>query len=168
VQRIAPLLLMLAVLAGAGPALPEGPSEPRDPTQPAPPVVDLWLQGRRHTVPRDALVARARLAPDQDVRVVEIGRDAHTSHQVVGIRTGETPHRHERHDLVVVLLRGRGRMLLGDDTRPVGEGSVLYVPRGTVHAFTNEGPEPAFAHVIHAPPFDGRDRVPAGDPSTAP
>ena len=65
----------------------------------------------------------------------------------------------------IVLLRGHGSMRLGDDTRPVAEGSVLYVPRGTVHAFRNGGgrDDPSFAHVIYAPPFDGEDRVLVSD-----
>ena len=60
-----------------------------------------------------------------------------------------------------MLLRGHGVMHLGDDTRAVGEGSVLYVPRGTVHAFTNRSGSPAFAYTLYTPPFDGKDRVPA-------
>ena len=63
------------------------------------------------------------------------------------------------HDLVVVLLRGRGSMRLGEESRAVGEGSIVYVPRGSVHAFTNEADTPAFAYVLYTPPFDGEDRV---------
>jgi mannose-6-phosphate isomerase-like protein (cupin superfamily) len=33
-------------------------------------------------------------------------------------------------------------MRLGVDERPVGEGSILYVPRGAVHAFRNEAKQP--------------------------
>lgn len=145
--------LLLASCA-AGPAGP--------PTGPGP-VLDVLLGDRRTTLPRAELVARAALAPDQDVRVVEIGRDAHTSHHVVGIRSGEPLHRHERHDLIVVVLEGHGRMRLGDTTRPVGQGSVVYTPRGAVHAFTNAGERPAYAHVVYSPPYDGEDRVLVGE-----
>jgi mannose-6-phosphate isomerase-like protein (cupin superfamily) len=41
----------------------------------------------------------------------------------------------------------------------VGEGSILYVPRGSVHAFRNQASEPAVAYALYAPAFDGRDRV---------
>ncbi|MBK7975297.1 MAG: cupin domain-containing protein [Deltaproteobacteria bacterium] len=70
-------------------------------------------------------------------KVVEVGRDAASSHHVVAIRDPEALHRHDTHDLFVVTLRGHGTMRIGGETRPVGEGSVLYVPRATVHAFTN-------------------------------
>jgi mannose-6-phosphate isomerase-like protein (cupin superfamily) len=49
-------------------------------------------------------------------------------------------------------------MRIGDEERPVGEGSILYVPRGTVHAFQNDSEEPAAAYVVYVPTFDGEDR----------
>jgi mannose-6-phosphate isomerase-like protein (cupin superfamily) len=52
-------------------------------------------------------------------------------------------------------------MRLRDEARPVGPGAILYVPRGTVHAFRNESREPAAAYAIYLPPFDGKDRIPA-------
>ena len=125
-----------------------------------PPAVLDTLLGARRTIPLEELIASAALADGQDSLAVEIGRDAHTSHHVVGLRSGESLHRHDHHDLLVVVLRGHGRMRLGDDTREVGEGSIVYVPRGSVHAFTNASPEPAYAYTVYAPPFDGNDRAP--------
>ena len=128
-------------------------------TAPAtPPVLDA-LFDTRITEPLASLAARVPLAQDQDFKLVEIGRSESTSHHVVAIRTAERPHRHDHHDLLVVLLRGHGTQRLGDQTREIGEGSVLFVPRGTVHAFSNAGPEPAIAYAVYAPPFDGKDRV---------
>lgn len=125
----------------------------------SPAVLDAFLGGRL-TLPLDELPERAALAPDQDFRVAELGRDAHTSQHVVAIRHAEVPHRHDRHELLVVMLRGHGRMRIGAETRAVGEGSILYVPRATVHAFTNESDEPAVAYALYSPAFDGEDRVP--------
>ncbi len=123
-----------------------------------PAVFDGLLPGRLH-VPLEELAEGAPLAPEQGFRVDLIGRDAHTSHHVATIRDREVPHRHDRHDLLVVMLRGHGHMRLGDEERPVGEGSVLYVPRGTPHAFRNESDAPAVAYAMYAPAFDGEDRV---------
>lgn len=131
-----------------------------DDTPPA--VLDAGLGGERLHVPLAELAERAPLAPGQDFRVVEVGRDAHTSHHVVSIRTRETPHRHDRHELWVAVLRGHGTLRLGDATRPVGPGSLLYVPRGTVHAFANAADAPAVAYAVYAPAFDGADRVGVG------
>ena len=125
----------------------------------SPPVLDAMLPEGRLTLPLAELAGRVPLAPGEGFALHELGRDAHASHHVVAIREREVPHRHDRHDLFVVILRGHGGMLLGDEERPVGEGSILYVPRGTVHAFRNASAEPALAYAIYAPAFDGQDRV---------
>jgi mannose-6-phosphate isomerase-like protein (cupin superfamily) len=130
-------------------------------TRPAP-TVDALIGRERVRIPLDALAERVSLAPDQDLRVVELGRDDATSHHLVAVRTAETPHRHDRHELFVVIVRGHGTMRIGDAALPAGEGSILYVPRGAVHAFANQSGEPAVAYAVYAPPFDGIDRVEVG------
>jgi mannose-6-phosphate isomerase-like protein (cupin superfamily) len=125
-----------------------------------PAVFDAVFAGRRVTIERDALIARANLSEGQDFVVVELARDDRTSHHVVAIRDREAPHRHDRHDLFVVILRGHGTMRIGDQERPVGLDSILYVPRGTTQAFRNTSGEPAIAYAVYTPAFDGSDRVP--------
>ena len=142
--RIARLLLAAALVVA--------PAAQEDPTLDA-------LLGTRIREPLAELARRVPLAAGEDFRVAEIGRDAGTSHHVVAIRTAEIPHRHDRHDLFVVMLRGHGSWRVGDVTSPVAEGSLLYVPRGSVHAFTNQSGEPALSYAIYMPPFDGKDRV---------
>jgi len=145
--RFAPLALALAL--AASPAACSGPA----------PVADLLLGDERLRLDADALAARVPLAPDEEFRVAELGRDAHSSHHAVAIRSAETPHRHDRHDLQVVMLRGHGTWRVGERVEAVGEGSILYVPRGSVHAFANQSGETALAYAVYTPPFDGSDRV---------
>lgn len=137
-----------------------------DPAAPPPPgpVLDALFPDGRRTESLESLLAGPGLAPGEDFVVREIGRDAGTSHHVVWIRYAEVPHRHDLHDLWVVILRGYGEMRLDGRAERVGPGSILYVPRGTVHAFENAASGPAAAYAVYAPPFDGRDRVsvPAG------
>jgi mannose-6-phosphate isomerase-like protein (cupin superfamily) len=125
----------------------------------APPTLDALYPSGRLTLPFAELILRVALAPGEPQRVVELARDAGTSQHLVAIRGQETPHRHDRHDLLVVMLRGHGRMRIRADERAVGEGSILYVPRGSVHAFRNEAAEPAIAFAVYMPAFDPRDRV---------
>ncbi|MGE4606103.1 MAG: cupin domain-containing protein [Myxococcota bacterium] len=124
-----------------------------------PAVLDAVISDQRITIEFDELMKRAPLAADQDFHVAELGRDEHTSHHVVSIRHSEVPHRHDRHDLVVVMLRGSGTMLQGAEERPIGAGSILYIPRGTRHAFRNAGDEPAIAYAVYTPAFDAEDRI---------
>ena len=123
------------------------------------PTVDALLGSERVRIPLAALADRVALAADQEFRVVELGHDSGTSHHVAAIRGAEKPHRHDHHDQLVVIARGHGTMRIGDQTLPVGEGSILYVPRGTVHAFTNQSGSPAVSYLVYTPPYDGADRV---------
>jgi mannose-6-phosphate isomerase-like protein (cupin superfamily) len=122
-------------------------------------VLDALLGSERTTVALSQLAASETLAPGEEFRMLELGRDPHSSHHLVWIRDREVPHRHDRHDLLVVILRGHGAMQLGSEAREVGEGSVLYVPRGTIHAFRNASDAPAAAYAVYLPAFDGSDRV---------
>ncbi|MDJ0868495.1 MAG: cupin domain-containing protein [Myxococcota bacterium] len=151
------LLLLPLACASPGDGASPGPQDPAD--------ASAVLMARFPTGWRvgelDQLAEGVDLAPDQDFLVEEIGRDQSTSHHAVWIRDREQPHRHDRHDLWVVIVRGYGTMRIGERETPVGTGSVLYVPRATVHAFDNQSDDVAFALAVYAPPFDGEDRHPA-------
>jgi len=125
----------------------------------APATLDALFPAGRLTLPLAELAEKFPLAAGKDFQVSEIGRDAQTSQHVVWIADREVPHRHDTHDLFVVMVRGYGTMRLGAEERPVGAGSILYVPRGTPHAFRNESGAPALAYAVYFPAFDGADRV---------
>ncbi len=149
------LVLVLVLWPGASP-LAEGEREV------AVAMLDAHFgdEPERLTLPLGALVAQATLAPEQDFRVIPVGRDPHSSHHTVAIRRAEDLHRHDDHDLMVIILRGHGTMQLGKERRLVGEGSILYIPRGTPHAFANASDRPAVAYAVYHPPYAGRDRIP--------
>ena len=149
-RRIRRILTLLTLAVVAFAAAPETPK----------PVLDALFPTGRVTLPLAELAAKFPLEKGRDFQVFEVGRDAHTSQHVVWIVDREVPHRHDTHDLVVVMLRGYGSMRLGSETLPVGPSSILYVPRGTPHAFTNASGEPALAYAVYTPAFDGKDRVP--------
>jgi mannose-6-phosphate isomerase-like protein (cupin superfamily) len=94
---------------------------------PPPAVLDALFGELRMSVALEALETRATLGAGESQRVVEIARDDASSHHVVAIRDRETPHRHDRHDLLVVMLEGHGAMRLGDEEKPVGQGSIFWV-----------------------------------------
>lgn len=126
---------------------------------PPPAVLDALFDDKRRTLALETLEGRAALGAGENQRVVEIDRDATSSHHVVAIRDREVPHRHDHHDLLVVMLEGFGTMRQGNQAKPVGQGSILWIPRGTVHAFRNTSPNPAIAYAIYFPPFDPSDRT---------
>jgi quercetin dioxygenase-like cupin family protein len=108
----------------------------------------------------DELLAARPLAPDVNIRADEIARIAGASVHLVQVRTGEMPHRHVSHDLVVHVVRGRGVFTLDGHRRAMAAGDVAVIPRGAVHWFTNGGSDVAVTIVTFTPPLDAPDTVP--------
>jgi mannose-6-phosphate isomerase-like protein (cupin superfamily) len=55
---------------------------------------------------------------------------------------GTPPHIHHREDECFYVLEGEFEFCVGEDTVRTGAGSLIYVPRGTLHAFSNVGDGP--------------------------
>jgi mannose-6-phosphate isomerase-like protein (cupin superfamily) len=62
-------------------------------------------------------------------------------------------HAHADSEQAYVILRGSGRMILGDDEREVGPGTLVFIPPGTPHAIRNETDEPLVYVSATSPPF---------------
>ena len=67
-------------------------------------------------------------------------------------------HYHATHEEVVYIVKGAGKMTLGDKTQEVKEGDVVFIPRKTLHSFAPQGGECQILSIF-APAFDGRDRI---------
>jgi mannose-6-phosphate isomerase-like protein (cupin superfamily) len=150
---VAGIAIALATLAAGG-ALAQTPA-----ASPPPAVFDGMLPSGRRTESLVALAEREPRDEEEQFKLLEIGRDERSSHHVAWIRDQEAPHRHDHHDLLMVVVRGHGTMLLGQEERPVGEGSVVFIPRGTGHAFRNKSAAPALVYGQITPPYDAADRV---------
>ncbi|MGD2064576.1 MAG: cupin domain-containing protein [Nitrospirota bacterium] len=151
-----PFLLLLSLAACATP-------------QPAPQVPTAgWFShysgGRAERLRLDLLLDKPRFARPDNIIPITLAIGAHSSHHLVQVRRAEPPHLHATHDLTVRVVRGDGRMHLGDRSFPVTEGDTTFIPRGVAHYFENTGATPAALLAIFSPAFDGRDRVPVGAP----
>ena len=104
------------------------------------------------------------LRPEENIKVTTLGQGSTVSHHLVQIRDREVPHVHKNHDLTVVVMRGRGPIVIAQEQRFLGVGDVVFIPRDTVHYFINVSPDPAVALVVFSPPFDGKDTVPVNTP----
>lgn len=108
----------------------------------------------------DALLTRSPLAPGENIKAMPLQRGEHASVTLVQIRDREPPHRHVRYDIMVLLVRGKGTLHLGDRALPMQGGDASFITKGTPHYFVNEGDAPAVALVTFAPAFDGPDQEP--------
>ena len=60
-------------------------------------------------------------------------------------------HTHEMEDHVVYVVRGRAAARLGDETREVGPGDLITIPKRVPHSFEQKGAEP-FVVLVNATP----------------
>ncbi len=51
------------------------------------------------------------------------------------------PHKHEDHEELYYIIRGRGRIRVGDETREFRDGDLIYIPVGAEHEIINDGEE---------------------------
>jgi mannose-6-phosphate isomerase-like protein (cupin superfamily) len=155
--------LLFALLAGCG----HGASSTAQPTvsqakvasASTPAMLDAQFSEGRMTRAITDLIASAQLPAGEAFKIVELGRDAHSSHHIVSLRDREPLHRHETHDLLVFVIEGHGHMRIGDQQRAIGERSVVYVPRGAPHAMSNTSTRPLVGYAVFTPAFDGQDRI---------
>jgi quercetin dioxygenase-like cupin family protein len=120
---------------------------------------DAKVSGKYDTKQLEQLLEQNQPAPNENIKVVPLFRNARSSNILVQVRDREPLHRHVDSDITVFLLRGEGDMRLGKETRPVRAGDVIHIERGAIHAYINRGPEPAAALVVYSPAPGPKDRV---------
>jgi mannose-6-phosphate isomerase-like protein (cupin superfamily) len=64
-----------------------------------------------------------------------------------------TPHHHEVLEEIYYILSGAGLMTVGTETRAVGAGDAIYIPKQQRHTLTNTGTEPLRLLLICGPAF---------------
>lgn len=115
----------------------------------------------RHGLP--AHLEAHRLAPDEAIRVDLVERTAGASVHIAQVRGSERPHRHVEHDLLVLVLSGRGVLTLDGTRLAMRSGDVALVERGVPHWFASDPGTLAVAVVAFMPPLDAPDSVPLDD-----
>jgi len=104
------------------------------------------------------------LGPGENIKITTLGQGQGASHHVVQIRDRESPHLHNAHDGTVMLVRGRGYLVMDKLRITLTAGDIAHIPRGVPHYYVNTDLEPTVVFVIFPPPFDGKDNVPATMP----
>ncbi|MEK6234677.1 MAG: cupin domain-containing protein [Planctomycetales bacterium] len=69
------------------------------------------------------------------------------------------PHYHPRTEEIYYVLRGRGLMRIGSESREVGPGDAVAIPPGARHQITNPGDEPLVFLCCCAPCYEHEDVV---------
>lgn len=70
---------------------------------------------------------------------------------LVGVGGGPPIHRHLAEDELFTITSGRIIFTAGDTRLELEAGESIFVPRGTAHAYTNDGPEAARMIAVYSP-----------------
>ena len=65
--------------------------------------------------------------------------DSEVTQFVGSIPPGRAPDHFHEYEEVLFILKGEGRVWLGEESRPIGYGSCIYLPRKQVHCVENTG-----------------------------
>jgi mannose-6-phosphate isomerase-like protein (cupin superfamily) len=128
------------------------------------PRLHLQNEGELQQADVEKIVANNPLGANDNIKVTTVGQGESVSHPVVQIRNRESPHIHKIHDGTVVMMKGRGYLMIENRRMDLSVGDVVYIPRGVVHYYVNSASEPTVAFVIFSPPFDGKDTIPVTAP----
>lgn len=124
------------------------------------PRLHLQDKGELQWADVEKIVPDNPLDANDNIKVTIVGQGQSVSHHVVQIRNRESPHIHKIHDGTVVMMKGRGYLMMENRRMDLSVGDVVYIPRGVVHYYVNSASEPTVAFVICSPPFDGKDTIP--------
>lgn len=164
-----PIFVIAALAAACGGAGPEPAAPAVEPTaaeEPARPAAEPVEVPELDSFAADLgeLLARIPLAEDAPLGVTELVRTEHHSVSLVVAREPIGWHYHASHDETVVMLSGRGALVLEStdgarQTHELEPGAVVFMPRERKHSFTPLDDAPAACLSIMTPPFDGQDRI---------
>ncbi|MGD9723840.1 MAG: cupin domain-containing protein [Pirellulales bacterium] len=70
-----------------------------------------------------------------------------------------TPHYHPQTEEIYYILRGEGRMRIGDETAAVGPGDAIAIPPGATHQIQNTGRATLVFLCCCAPGYEHADTV---------
>jgi mannose-6-phosphate isomerase-like protein (cupin superfamily) len=112
----------------------------------------------------EKVLAENPLGAGENIKITNLGQGASVSHHLVQVRDREKPHIHKFHDGTVVMVKGRGYLILDNRRIDLSVRDIVYIPRGAVHYFVNTASEPSVAFVVFSPPFDGKDTAPVDKP----
>ena len=105
------------------------------------------------------LLQKQPLPYEENFSSIPLARSETQSAGMVQIRQKLSLHYHILSEEIVYVIKGRGIMTVGKETRPIQPGDVIAIPRGVAHGVENRSLEPLVAISVMSPPFDGKDRV---------
>jgi mannose-6-phosphate isomerase-like protein (cupin superfamily) len=88
-----------------------------------------------------------------------LGRPQSLAEATVPAGGSTRAHLHRESEEIYLVIRGSGRMLLGDEEHAIGVGDCVVIPSGTVHRLWADPAEPLVVVCSCVPPYSDEDTV---------
>jgi mannose-6-phosphate isomerase-like protein (cupin superfamily) len=119
------------------------------------------------------IISPADVAPEQwsesekasNLVVRNLRSSPEASFHVLRVRTEISFRKHQKSDLVLMVVAGKTELRLGDRSIPSAPGDVVEVPRGIAYGVVNRGDTPAIVYAVYTPAFDPDDVKTIAEPS---
>lgn len=124
----------------------------------------VWEGPGRSSVDDAAVLAKSQPSVGPGVHAGAWGTSRDATFQLLATEAAEEPHEHVDHDLTVVLLEGRGELVVEDRRYELHAGDVVHIARGRVHHFHPGSGALVVGLAIFTPKMDERDFQPVPTP----
>lgn len=95
----------------------------------------------------------------ENIHVQKISSDSLVSTFIIFIKEKVAMHKHAHHSENVYVLEGEGSMTVGEITREIKTGDIIFIPENTFHEVIVTSTIPLKVISIQAPEYDGTDRI---------
>lgn len=95
----------------------------------------------------------------ENIHVQKVEGDSNYTAFVIWIKKEVGLHYHVHHTETIVVLKGKGKMTLGDSSFIIKKHSTFVIPKGTKHAVITKSRKPLKVLSIQYPMFEGKDRI---------
>lgn len=95
----------------------------------------------------------------ENIHAMKYASDSLVSSFVIWIKNEVLAHKHETHSEHVLVISGKGTLLMNGKEYTLRKGDFIFIPKGTTHSVKVKGKKPLQVLSIQAPYFDGTDRV---------
>ncbi len=105
----------------------------------------------------------------KNIHVAPLAHDSLSSSFLIWVKESVALHKHEFHTENVYVLKGSGKMTVGDKTFQLSPGSYVFIPANTPHSLVVDKSMGVMKVLsVQSPNFDGSDRVMIEAPSSSP
>ena len=95
----------------------------------------------------------------KNIHVDKLHSDSLSTGFVITIKNSVRLHKHQYHSESIYVIKGEGKMIIGEDSFEISEGDYFNIPKNTPHSLEVISDVPMKVISFQSPEFLGKDRI---------